>query len=119
MSQTETCRRWILKTKKQNKNTPPPKKKGGGVRRKCLCAGFSCRKQQNCELNLDSDERTWAGTPDISQICGPLSFIVLLTSLALEMGHCRIHLVNITEAEVTLDSVFQQHSENKLEINPL
>lgn len=46
-----------------------------------FCAGFSCRKQQNCELNLDSDERTWAGTADISQICSLLSFIVLLTSL--------------------------------------
>lgn len=79
------------------------KKGGGGDQAEMpLCAGFSCRKQQNCELNLDSDERTWAGTPDISQICGPLSFIVLLTSLVLEMGHCRILLANTTEAEVTL-----------------
>lgn len=82
------------------------KKRGEKIRRKCLCAGFSCRKQQNCELNLDSDKRTWAGTPDISQIWGPLSFIVLLTSLVLEMGHCRIHLVNTTEAEVTLTVCF-------------
>lgn len=67
-----------------------------------LCAGFSCRKQQNCELNLDSDERTRAGTADISQICSLLSFIVLLTSLALEMGHCRPHLENTTLPEVTL-----------------
>lgn len=61
-----------------------------------LCAGFSCRKQQNCELNLDSDEMTRAGTADISQICSLLSFIVLLTSLVLEVGHCRPHLVNTT-----------------------
>ena len=46
-----------------------------------LSAGFSCRKQQNCDLNLESDERTRTGTPDISQICCRLGFIVLLTPL--------------------------------------
>lgn len=44
-----------------------------------LSVGFSCRKQQNCDLNLESDERIWTGTPDISQIGGPVGFIVLLT----------------------------------------
>lgn len=32
------------------------KRRGGDQAEMPLCAGFSCRKQQNCELNLDSDE---------------------------------------------------------------
>lgn len=59
-----------------------------------LSAGFSCRKQQNCELNLESDERTWTGTPDISQICCSVGVIVLLTALTSGL-HFSIHTKDV------------------------
>lgn len=31
--------------------------------------GLSCGKHQNCDLNLESDDGTWAGTAYVSQIC--------------------------------------------------
>lgn len=46
-----------------------------------LCWPFSCRKQQNCDLILESDERTWTGNPDISHIFCLQVFIVLITPL--------------------------------------
>ena len=61
-----------------------------------LSAGSSCRKQQNRELNLESDERTWTGTPDISQICSPAGLIVLLPALTSRKGSMRasLHLLH-------------------------
>lgn len=66
-----------------------------------LSDGFSCGKRQNCDLNLESDDRTWTGTPDISQICCSVGFIVLLTPFisgneSLGLYSIGLHLGNLS-----------------------
>lgn len=69
-----------------------------------LSAGFSCRKQQSRELNLDSDEKTWTGTPDISQICGPLASLFCLCSFG--NGSLWASLKGSTLGKIYITSVF-------------